>query len=138
MYSMGEEAEDILKSFRLSDTEQKLYKTVRGKFELFFVKKRTIFDWISFFQRSQEEGEPVASFVNDIYALAKYCNRGSLHDEMFKDILVASIHNKRLSKRLQLDGNLTLEKGCDMHSADGSGSPATTFSSWRQHKANPN
>ena len=33
---------DILKSFRLSDAEMKSYETVRGKFELFFVKKRNI------------------------------------------------------------------------------------------------
>ena len=108
---MGEEAENFLESFRLSDDEQKLYETVRGKFESFFVKKRNIVvDRTSFFQRRQEEGEPVASFVNDVYALAKHCNFGDLHDEMLRDILVAGIHNKRLLKRLQLDGDLTMEK----------------------------
>ena len=111
IYSMGEEAEDILESFRLSDDEQKSYETVRTKFESYFVKKRNIvFDRISFFQRRQEEGEPVASFVNDVYALAKHCNFGALHDEMVRDILVAGIRDKRLSERLQLDGDLTLEK----------------------------
>ena len=100
---MGKEADDILKSFRLSDDKQKSYETVRGKFEsyvLLYVKKRNIvFDWISFFQR-QKEGEPVASFVNDIHvcALAKQSNFGALHDEMVRDILVAGIHDKRLSE----------------------------------------
>ena len=80
IFAMGEEAEDILDSFRLSDDEQKSYATVRGKFESYFMKKRNIvFDRISFFQRRHEEGEPVASFVNDVYALAKHCNFGALY-----------------------------------------------------------
>ena len=73
-------------------------------------KENIVIDQISFFQRRQEEGESVASFVSDVYALAKYCNFGALHDEMVSDILVASICDKRSSKQLQLDGDLTLEK----------------------------
>ena len=83
IFAMGDEAEDILDSFRLSDDERKSYTTVRDKFEAYFVKKiNIVFDRASFFQRRQEEGEPIASFVNDIYALAKYCNFGALHDEL--------------------------------------------------------
>ena len=40
-----------------------------------------------------------------------YCNFGALHDELFRDMLVAGTHDKRLLERLQLDdGDLTLEK----------------------------
>ena len=45
-----------------------------------------------------------------MYALPKHCNFDDLYDEMVRDILVAGIRNKRLSKRLQLDGDLTQEK----------------------------
>ena len=41
LYAMGDEAEDILESFRLSDDEQKSYKTVRGKFKSYFVKRNS-------------------------------------------------------------------------------------------------
>ena len=96
---MEDEAEDILQSFRLSDAEQKSYKTVRGKFQSYFTKKRNIiFDQISFFQRRQGEGEPVSSIVNDIHVLAKHCNFGALHDEMVRDILLAGICNKIVSE----------------------------------------
>ena len=55
---MGDEPEDILESFMLSDDEQKSYKSVKGKFESSFVKKRNIvMHQISFFRRRQEEGE---------------------------------------------------------------------------------
>ena len=45
-----------------------------------------------------------------MYALAKHCNFGDLHDEMMRDILVAGTHDKRLLEWLQLDGDLTPEK----------------------------
>ena len=86
---MGDEVEDILDSFRLSVDERKSYATVRDKFEAYFVKKRNIvFDRASSFQKRQEEGEPAASFVNDVYALVKYCNFGVLHDELVRDTCV--------------------------------------------------
>ena len=52
---MGDEVEDILESFRLSDDKQKLYKTVRGKYDSYFVKKGNIlFDQISFFKEDKK------------------------------------------------------------------------------------
>ena len=43
IFAMGDQAEDILDSFRLSDDKQKLYATVKDKF-----------DQVSFFQRRQD------------------------------------------------------------------------------------
>ena len=89
-----------------------MYATVRGRFEAYFVKKKNIvFDRVRFFQRRQEEGEPVASFVNDVRAMAKYSNFGALHEELIRNILVAGIRVKRLSEQLQMEGaDLTLNK----------------------------
>ena len=39
IYSMGDEADDILDSFRLSEEHRKTFEVVRMKFESFFVKK---------------------------------------------------------------------------------------------------
>ena len=39
IYSMGDKADDILKSFRLSEDDLKKYDTVKGKFDGHFVKK---------------------------------------------------------------------------------------------------
>ena len=41
-YSMGEKAEDILQSFRLTENERKSHTTVRNKFQSFFVNRRNI------------------------------------------------------------------------------------------------
>ena len=103
--------EDILDCFRLSNDRWKSYATVRGKFESYFMKKRSIvFDRISFFQKGQEEREPITLFVNDVYVLAKLCNFGVLHHEMVRDIPIAGIRKKRLLEPLHLDGDLTVEK----------------------------
>ncbi len=40
IYSMGDDADDILRSFGLTEDEKKVYATVKQKFELHFVKRR--------------------------------------------------------------------------------------------------
>ena len=40
LYSMGDEANNILKSFQLSEDDQKKYETVNSNFDNHFVKKR--------------------------------------------------------------------------------------------------
>ena len=111
LYSMGDEANDILRSFKLSSDELKKYDTVQAKFDQHFVKKRNvIFERAKFNMRKQEEGEPVDAFVTDLYALAEHCSFGALHDEMIRDRLVVGLLSARLSEKLQLDAELTLEK----------------------------
>ena len=39
IYAMGDKADDILSSFRLSEEHAKTFKVVRARFESFFVKK---------------------------------------------------------------------------------------------------
>ena len=38
IYTMGDEADDILSSFGLSDNNQKKYSVVKDKFDNYFVK----------------------------------------------------------------------------------------------------
>ena len=60
IYTMGDEAEDILTSFRLTEEQRKNYTTVVEKFDSYFVKRRNlIFERAKFNRRRQEEGEPV-------------------------------------------------------------------------------
>ena len=42
LYSMGDEADDILRSFKLSSDELEKYDTVKAKFDQHFVKKRNV------------------------------------------------------------------------------------------------
>ena len=42
IYSMGDAADDILKSFHLTEEEMKTYDTVKDKFKNHFVKKHNV------------------------------------------------------------------------------------------------
>ncbi len=110
IYSMGDEADDILSTFRLSEEDGKKYDTEVEKFQGYFVKRRnTIFERAKFNRRKQE-GEPVDDFIVDLYRLAEHCGYGSLHNEMIRDRLVVGLRNPSLSEKLQMDADLTLEK----------------------------
>ena len=111
VYTMGDVADDILASFRLSDEEKKKYDTVVGRFERHFVKKRNvIFERARFNQRRQEEGESVDEFVTTLYCLSEHCEYAGLRDEMIRDRIVVGVRDSILSEKLQLEADLTLEK----------------------------
>ena len=111
IYVMGDEADDILTSLKLTEAQKRKYDVVRQKFEAYFVKRRNpIFERAKFNQRKQEEGEPVDSFITALHCLAEYCGYRELHDEMIRDRLVVGLCDASLSERLQMDADLTLEK----------------------------
>jgi len=64
IYSMGDKAEDILKSFALSHEDAKKYSIVITKFNNHFIKCRNvIYDRAKFNSWSQQEGESVKDFI---------------------------------------------------------------------------
>ena len=111
VYTMGDEADDILTSLGLTDEQKKEYEMVKDKFEAHFVKRRnTIFERAKFNQRRQEEGESVDSFITSLYCLAEHCGYGALHNEMIRDRIVVGLQDAALSEKLQMDKDLTLDK----------------------------
>lgn len=110
IYCMGDEADDILKSFTFADGESdKSYKTVKRKFDDHFVPQRNvIYERAMFNSRRQEPGEPVDSFITALYTLAEHCNYEGLRDQMIRDRIVVGINNSSLAEKLQLDSKLTL------------------------------
>lgn len=108
---MGDEADDILKSFSLGEDDSKKYKVVKEKFDSHFVKRRNIiYERAKFNMRKQEVGEPVDSLITALYTLAEHSKYEALHDEMIRDRLVVGLLDVSLSEKLQLDAELTLEK----------------------------
>lgn len=111
IYTMGDKGDDILRSFNLSEADKKKYDTVKEKFDSHFVKRRNvIYERAKFNMRKQEEGETIDSFVTALYALAEHCGYADLHDEMIRDRLVVGLRDAKLSEKLQLDSELTLDK----------------------------
>ena len=108
---MGNQADNILHSFNLSEEDAKKYTTVKDKFDSHFIKRRNvIFERAKFNMRKQEDGESVDSFITALYELAEHCNYGALRKEMIRNRLVVGIRDSKLSENLQLDSELTLEK----------------------------
>ena len=73
IYSMGDEADYILGSFRPSEEDGKTFEVVRTRFKSFFIKiEKHNYERVRFNLRRQEEGESFASFIKVLYALAEH------------------------------------------------------------------
>ena len=113
IYSMGDQADDILQSFTFNADKgenEKSYESVKKKFNEHFIPKRNvIYERAMFNSRKQQPGEPVDSFVTSLYTLVERCDYKGLRDEMIRDRIVVGICDAKLSEKLQLDRELTLE-----------------------------
>ena len=64
IYCMGNEADDILCSFQMSEEDKQKYAKVKDKFDAHFDKrKNTIFERAKFNRRKQDKGESVDDFI---------------------------------------------------------------------------
>ena len=102
IYCMGDEADDILRSFTYADGESDAsYETVKGKFDNHFIPKRNvIYERALFNSRRQEPGESVDSFITALHTLAEHCDHKALREEMIRDRIVVGISNTSLSEKL--------------------------------------
>lgn len=115
IYTMGDQAEDILNSFKLNATQLKDYKTVKEKFDSYFVVRRNvIYERAKFNRRVQNEHESVEEFITSLHVLAEHCEYGDLHDQMIRDRIVVGLIDANVSQKLQLDSDLTLKKAQDI------------------------
>ena len=69
-----------------------------------------IFERARFNLRKQEEGESVDQFITSLYTLAEHCDYGALKDELIRDRIVVGLRDAKISEKLQLDSDLTLER----------------------------
>ena len=111
LYCLGEDAEEVLDTTRISDEDRKKYQKVIDAFDKHFkVKKNIIYERARFNQRSQLPGESADRFITEVHRLAENCEFGGMKDELIRDRLVVGIWDSALSKRLQLESELTLDK----------------------------
>jgi hypothetical protein len=101
LYTMGDKANDILKSFGLSEADKQKDDSVKGKFVSHFVKRRSIIYERAKFQHEGTGREGTCGHLQ--YALAERCEYGLLHNEMIRDRLT------RCSS-IGKTANLTLDK----------------------------
>ena len=110
IYYMGDQADDILVSFRLSAKDKKKYNTVTQKFEGYFALcHNTIYERAKFNQRKQNPGKTVDDFITVLYGLVEHYEYGELSEAIIRDRIVVGIADASLAEKFQLDSNLTLE-----------------------------
>ena len=108
LYCIEEEAESVLTSTGITEEEQKLYATVIAKFNELF--SNIIFERPRFNQQNQQDGEMTEAYIKKLYRPANNCNYGDRCAEIIHDKFVVGIRDTALSRHLQLDSELTLEK----------------------------
>ena len=75
IYTMGDRADDILRSLTLTVEDRKKYDKVN---EHFVGKRNVIYERVRFNMRRQEEGESVDMFITALYELAEHCGDARL------------------------------------------------------------
>ena len=111
IYAMGDKADYILTSFRLSADDSEKYASVCDKFDSHFVRRRnTIYERAKFNQRVQQQGKPADSFIMDLYAIVENCSYVGLQDEIIHDRIVVGIRERGLCEKMQLQPDLDLDK----------------------------
>ena len=79
LYTMGENANNVLTSTQITNEEQNKYDTVLTKFDEFFkVRRNGIFERAIFNCRNQLPGETVEQYISKLYALVETCEYGNL------------------------------------------------------------
>ncbi|KAK8757759.1 hypothetical protein V5799_004608 [Amblyomma americanum] len=108
---MGQEAEDVLTSLRLTDAEKQVYDAVIRAFTKHFVPRMNeVYETAKFNQRKQEAHETVDTCVTDLYKLAESCEYGRLKEELIRNRLVVGLIDMNLSEKLQVNAELTLKR----------------------------
>eukprot|EP00731_Ephydatia_muelleri_P000238 Em0001g238a len=115
LYCLGEEAGEVFAACDATDKAKKVYAEAVHTFEKFLgVRKNLIFERPRFNSRDQMKGESTEQYLLVLHGLARNCDYGQLREELIRDRIVIGILDKALSKRLQMDPELTLEKASRM------------------------
>ena len=115
LYTMGSEAETIMKTFALTEVEQQNYDTVLNKFDCYFRPKVNYIEYrVAFQQRTQQHDEPIEQFIRALYEISENCNYSDQKHENIRDRIIIGCRDKELSQALRLKGNeLTLDDAID-------------------------
>ena len=91
-YCMGPEADDIFKTFGLSEENKKIFDVVLKKFDEYFKPKVNIIRMRRIFQRRiQHTHENEDTYLRALYAAAEDCNFGDLKKERIRDQFIGGL-----------------------------------------------
>ena len=110
IYVMGNNADDIYQTFKLS-SEENTFTNVKQKFkEHFKGKVALVFEKTQFVRRLQQEKEGVMPFIQDLQKRAGVCSFEDLRDQMVHTQIAAGLRDSQLRRRLMANDSLTLDQ----------------------------
>ena len=116
IYTLGSEVDKIFQTFTFDTPENEgsdpsqSYEIVLDKFEHYFIPRRNIIhERAQFHQTVQNTSESVEHYVRKLFELANHCSFEN-KDDNIRDQLVIGLRDKVLSRKLQLEHDLTLHK----------------------------
>lgn len=98
--TMGGDAEDIVKSLKLSDNQRQQYQCVREALDGHFSIKYVIRMRFQFYTRKQEYGETAQHYISTIRKIATKCDFVDVSNQL-RDRLVSGISDNVLSMEMQ-------------------------------------
>ena len=107
---MGSEADKIFSSFYLSDDNKRKFKYSKKYLMDISYQNVLTFSKGLYSTKEDNEGESVEHFITALYTLSEHCNFGDMRDQLIRDLIIVGIRDSKLSEKMQLDPDLTLEK----------------------------
>uniref|UniRef100_A0A1Y1JW88 Tick transposon n=1 Tax=Photinus pyralis TaxID=7054 RepID=A0A1Y1JW88_PHOPY len=111
MSTIGPDAIHIFNSFNLTAAQQKDIKTIKDKYNNYFIPKINVsFERYNFFKVTQKESETFDEFLTVIRNLAKTCDFKDLNDDLLKDKIIFGIRAEQVREKLLTQEKLDLDK----------------------------
>ena len=111
---MGDCADYILSTLTVNE-EIDRYDDVKTVLDEYFkVRRNVICERARFNKRTQSPGEPVDTFIQDLYKLSESCDYGNLREDLIRDRIVVGVYSDALSDSLQAKSDLSLKKAIEL------------------------
>ena len=115
LYSMGDCADDILSTLTEVSEESDTYDDIKSALNDYFkVRRNVICERARFNKRTQSAGEPIDTFIQDLYKLSESCDYGNLREDLIRDRIVVGVFSDALSDSLQAKSDLSLKKAIEL------------------------
>ena len=113
VYAMGDQAEDILNTLHVPDDAS--YEQLKQMVDAYFgVRRNLVIERAKFNHCTQQPGESVDVFIQDLFTLAEHCDYSVLREQLIRDRIVVGVIDDALSDRLQAQADLTLDQSVQL------------------------
>ncbi|MEE4248367.1 MAG: hypothetical protein V2I33_23530 [Kangiellaceae bacterium] len=108
LHVIGEDGLELYNTFAVGD--EKFDDVIKRFDEHFKPRTNEVFERFRFWERNQQDGEPIDLFVTDLKRLAASCNFDTQKDKMIRDKIVLGGNSAQVRERLLREEDLSLQE----------------------------